>query len=206
MTLNISVTDDQLGVYFRKVAAIADRLGKSLPFDHVMVELQAIHDGKFDKISAPKPKHSVLKLLNADVFVGPLEKPFDPHVFYKTRKGLYVWDSFRERILPGEKPIGTAEETKLAGFDLARNAYDREIKAELSASHEVELWQIAALIEKQKNGEDGPLLNNGYANLFYARGFVVSVHWDGDDRKWNVNDWKPDDDGWGRGSRVFSRS
>ena len=46
MTLNISVADDQLGAYFRKTAAIADRLGKSLPFEHVMGTLQSLHDGK----------------------------------------------------------------------------------------------------------------------------------------------------------------
>jgi hypothetical protein len=40
------LTDDQIGQFTRKTNAILDRTGKSLPFDQVMVALQAIHDGK----------------------------------------------------------------------------------------------------------------------------------------------------------------
>lgn len=46
MTLALSVTDDQLGRYFRRMVAIAERGGKSLPFDKLMDTLQNIHDGK----------------------------------------------------------------------------------------------------------------------------------------------------------------
>ena len=46
MTLSTSVTDDRLGQYYRRTAAIAERLDKSLPFNRVMDTLQTIHDGK----------------------------------------------------------------------------------------------------------------------------------------------------------------
>src|SRR3989344_4827167 len=46
MTLSTSVTDDRLGQYYRRIAAIAERLDKSLPFGRVMDTLQTIHDGK----------------------------------------------------------------------------------------------------------------------------------------------------------------
>ena len=46
MTLALSVTDDQLGRYFRRMVAIAERGDKSLPFDKLMDTLQTIHDGK----------------------------------------------------------------------------------------------------------------------------------------------------------------
>ena len=46
MTLALSVTDDQLGRYFRRMVAIAERGGKSLQFDKLMDTLQVIHDGK----------------------------------------------------------------------------------------------------------------------------------------------------------------
>ena len=46
MTLSTSVADDRLGQYYRRTAAIAERLDKSLPFDKVMDTLQTIHDGK----------------------------------------------------------------------------------------------------------------------------------------------------------------
>jgi len=44
-------------------------------------------------------------------------------------------------------------------------------------------------MEKQKNGEDGVLLNNGYANIFYIRDQngvlrAVRVYWD--DGSWRV--------------------
>lgn len=48
MTLLKSVTDDQLGQYYRRTSAIADRLGKSLEFEQVMDALQRIHDGQFN--------------------------------------------------------------------------------------------------------------------------------------------------------------
>ena len=50
MTLNTRVTDDQLGAYFRKTVAIADRLGKSLDPDKVMAAMQRIHDGELDPV------------------------------------------------------------------------------------------------------------------------------------------------------------
>ena len=46
MTLYSGVTDDQLGRYYRRINAIAARLGKSLSFDDVMETLQRIHDGQ----------------------------------------------------------------------------------------------------------------------------------------------------------------
>ncbi|MDO8565205.1 MAG: hypothetical protein Q7R67_01075 [bacterium] len=50
MTLNMGVADDQLGQYYRRTAAIADRLGKSLEFEAVMDALQRIHDGQIDPV------------------------------------------------------------------------------------------------------------------------------------------------------------
>lgn len=37
-------------------------------------------------------------------------------------------------------------------------------------------------------------------------GFVVNVNWNADDRTWNVNAWKRDDNNWNEGNRVFSRN
>ncbi len=50
MTLNTGVADDRLGQYYRRIAAIADRLGKSLDFEKVMSALQRIHDGELDRL------------------------------------------------------------------------------------------------------------------------------------------------------------
>ncbi len=37
-------------------------------------------------------------------------------------------------------------------------------------------------------------------------GYAVNVNWNADNRKWNANDWKLDDDNWNAGNRVFSRN
>lgn len=53
MTLHEGVEDDQLGQYYRRTMAIADRLGKSLSFKDVMEMLQRIHDGEFGQLGVP---------------------------------------------------------------------------------------------------------------------------------------------------------
>ena len=138
--------------------------------------------------------------------VGPLTKRFVPNEFFTAQQGLYLWNDM-QRVLKNAQavdPVKT-EATKLRSFDLTKNAYDKKIKAELSGNCEVELWQIAELIEAQKNGEDGSLLTNGYANIFYVADFAVGVHWGADDREWNVAGWRLVGGRWRAGSRVFSR-
>ena len=210
MTLNISVADDQLGAYYRKTAAIADRLGKSLRYEDVMAALQRIHDNDFEKpfvaqTVAEKPKKSSTVLaFREDLSVGPPTKRFVPNEFFITRPGLYLWNDM-QRVLKDAKAVEPSEATaKLKSFDLTKKSYDKQIKAELPEHHEVELWEIAELIEAQKEGGDGPLLTNGYANIFYVAGFAVDVNWYADDRGWFVNAWELDDYRWGQGDRVFS--
>ncbi|MFH1170448.1 MAG: hypothetical protein V1704_02725 [Candidatus Vogelbacteria bacterium] len=72
MTLNVGVTDDELGQYFRRTIAIADRLGKSLPFDQVMGALQRIHDGRFERDQTPVTKpasRSILRCLKSGLAI-----------------------------------------------------------------------------------------------------------------------------------------
>lgn len=157
---------------------------------------------------APLPPKKVKKaVLNfrEEVTVGPLEKRFVPNEFFKTRPGLYLYNDM-QRVLKNAQAVESDEAASLRSFDLTRNAYDREIKLELPERHEVELWQVADLIERQKNGEAGALLNNGYANIFYVAGYAVCVHWGADNREWRVSAWKLDDDYWNEGLRVFSRN
>jgi len=65
-------------------------------------------------------------------------------------------------------------------------------------------------MEKQATGEEGVLLNNGWANLFYVKDQsgvlrTVRVSWGGDG--WRVNaDSVENPDRWGGGRRVFSRN
>ena len=181
------------------------------PFDPTELQksLQRVIEGKFEdvmaKTSEPKQrveKSRVLKALDG-IIVGPLTQAFDSRKFFKTRKGLCVSDEFIRHT----KDIGVAESAEAAPlkrFDLVMRAYDREIKAELSEKHEVQLWQIAKLIEAQEDGTSGPLLTNGYANIFYVAGFVVRVSWYGGSRRWDVDAWRLGGDHWDGGHRAFS--
>jgi hypothetical protein len=153
----------------------------------------------------PSAKPTVLAA-RAATTVGPLTKNFDPSKFFKARKGLYVDQYFSSRVLVGASKSEPSGMVLLSTADLTRTAYDREIKAELAENHGVELWHIAMLIEAQPNGRDGPLLSNGYANIFYVGGFVVLVRWDAGDGEWYVYDWKLGGDRWRAGLRVFSRN
>jgi hypothetical protein len=186
-----SVTALQLKDLFRQIA------DGSLTGDHVQAMLA--HRNPFGEKEVPK-KLSVLKALD-DITVGPLNEAFDHRKFFKTRKGLWVSDDFTSRT----KGIGVCTKSlSLKRFNLVKDAYDREIKSELPQQHEVQLWHIAKLIEAQEGGTDGPLLNDGYWNIFYVAGFVVHVSWNGGRREWYVYAWRLDGSRWHARRRVFS--
>ncbi len=156
-------------------------------------------------LSPKKAEKSVLNF-REKVLIPPLLERFVPNEFFKTRPGLYLYNDMG-RVLKGAQTVGpTQGAAKFRSFDLTKNAYDREIKAELPERHEVELWQIAKLIKEQWGGEDGPLLTNGYANVFYVAGCAVGVYWDADDQEWYVRGWGLDGGRWLEGRRIFSRN
>lgn len=99
----------------------------------------------------------------------------------------------------------------LVPFVLTQSAYDNEIIADLGGEEKAEttLAEIWRLMQRQANGEDGVLLTNGYANIFYVRDVngvlrAVGVTW-GDDG-WLARAHALDDDGWDGGDQVFSRN
>lgn len=166
--------------------------------------------GKADTTPAPPaPKPAVLKLVNDSVQLDAVAS-HNPQDFFKTRKGLWISDEFKSRILTKAKPVENLDPLTLVSRELTKNAYDREITPELGENYifdESEVCaRIAAMIDKQPNGIAGDLLNNGYANLFYVAGCVVGVRWDGVGRKWRVRAWGLDGDLWGAGPRAFSRN
>jgi len=131
-----------------------------------------------------------------------------------TKKGApvkisYLGDNFKSWFLrKEEQPFGGST---LKYGKLSRYSVDGPIIKELGGEAEAEtiLTEIFSLMEAQKNGEDGALLNNGYANIFYVRDTngvlrTVRVHWD--DVGWDVGaravagplEWCDD-------SQVFSR-
>jgi len=137
-------------------------------------------------------------------------KPFDASEFFQNRPGLYVWDSFRERLdVEARQPIESAPERPYVASLLKANAYDKDIRKELPESHLSTLEDIAGLIEAQRSGKSGFLLNNGYANIFYVEGrngevFAVGVRWNSGRREWVVDGWELGEVGhWFAGRQVL---
>jgi len=124
----------------------------------------------------------------------------------------YLGDNFRSWFLSDDGKIeDPITEQTLRYYKLRRSSVDGPIMAELGIPEEVEttLSEMFCLMEKQKNGESGVLLNNGYANIFYIKDQsgvrrAVRVSWYGDG--WIV-DADPVDGpySWGAGRQVFSR-
>lgn len=100
------------------------------------------------------------------------------------------------------------KEFTLNSFDLTERLNDEKIEAALGENHLFDRGEVYALIgnliAKQPKGEEGVLLNDGKANLFYTEAFVVGVGWDSHDSRWYVDSWHRDERGWDAGYRVFS--
>ncbi len=108
-----------------------------------------------------------------------------------------------------EEPFG---EQKLRYGNLIKDSNDGLIIKELGgeAKAETTLTELYDLLKKQGQGEEGVLLTNGYANIFYIKdtsGLLRAVGAGGRDGEWVVSAGPvehPRD--WGVGRRVFSRN
>ncbi len=132
----------------------------------------------------------------AQATVPARTKPFNAAQFYQTGPGLYVYDTFTDRLdVNARQTVDSAPEHPYVASLLKANAYDTGIRKELPEIHLSTLEDIAGLIEAQPNGKSGLLLNNGYVNIFYVEGrngevFAVGVYRYSVYRKWGVCDWK----------------
>lgn len=127
--------------------------------------------------------------------------PIDPNEFFN-RSGVYLWGSFRERILPVLKPVTSTPKRIYGVGRLKKNAFDREIRPDLPRRHLGNWEDIASLIEMYPNGKEG-------CYLLYLEGvgsevFAVDVYWHSGNRGWYVRGWKLGEDGcWGAGHQVL---
>ncbi len=102
-------------------------------------------------------------------------------------------------------------EGKLCPFALTERAYDNEIIADLGGEEKAEttLTEIWRLMQRQANGEEGVLLTNGWANIFYVRDVnmvlrTVRVYWLGGG--WSAYAIALVAFRWYDGDQVFSRN
>jgi hypothetical protein len=139
---------------------------------------------------------------------------FDPATFYQSGKGLHVWEGFRDRILPVARMIEKAPAITIGSCDFLIGASDADIRGSLPKNYlfeDASLYSahLAGMIERQANGEDGYLLTEGHANVFYVSGvggneFPVCVRWDSGKIEWDINALPLGFTHWPVGGRVFS--
>lgn len=122
-------------------------------------------------------------------------------------------DNFTGWFLKGKGKIEKSKgSTVLQYQDLKKSSLDKPIITELGgeAKAETTLTEMFHLMSLQKNGKEGALLTNGYANIFYTRDInrvlrAVRVRWDV--YGWDVDAYSVDDpNGWPDGDRVVSRN
>ena len=129
----------------------------------------------------------------------------------KEVKLAHISDNFRSWFLTGdgkiEEPQGAQE---LRYGDLTKGSVDGPIVEELGgeAKAETTLAELHDLLKKQANGEDGVLLTNGRANIFYIQDIsgvlrAVFVDWCGGGCRVDSSSVEAPDD-WNAGRRVFS--
>lgn len=125
----------------------------------------------------------------------------------------YLGDNFTAWFLNNDGKIeDPITEQTLRYHKLRQSSVDGPIITELGGEEKSEttLSEMFSLMEKQKHGEDGVLLNNGYANIFYIKDQngvlrAVLVSWDGGG--WFVSAVSVEDPGrWRDGRQVFSRN
>lgn len=125
----------------------------------------------------------------------------------------YLGDNFFEWFLSGDsKTEDQISENMLRYAKLRKPTNDLPIIEELGGKDKSEttLTEMFSLMKKQKHGEDGVLLNNGWANIFYINDQngvlrAVDVRWCGGG--WHVCAYSVEDPGgWNDGGHVFSRN
>ena len=122
----------------------------------------------------------------------------------------YVGDNFKTWFSDKvEAPFAGSE---LCYQKLAKNSRDLPIIEELGGEEKAEttLTEMFALMERQGHGQEGALLNNGWANIFYVRDVnallrTVRVSWR--NGSWGVPAFPIDrPNGWLADRQVFSRN
>ncbi len=126
---------------------------------------------------------------------------------------LWFGDNFKNWVLPGIQSTISSFNLSLKQTKLTKAMLDSEILSELGDPKPFTPSEFAAiireLISKQPQGEDGPLLTNGYANIFYVkledeRVVAVCADWHFYYRLWSLNANDLDGRRWHGGHCVFS--
>ena len=181
MTLDKSVTDDQLGKFHRSVGAIASRLGKSLSFGEVMRVLQGIHDGTLrtgfntaedlqQLLQRPLGAQKMLKFLHETHHLPAVPDRFVVDCFSNRKRYTSLSLNHDNLLPPSDKAQGGQDGGTIFVFGMSGMSSPRMIAAELlqvpdetpapwlqnllvRRGHTLTLPRIEMLIEMQMGGE-----------------------------------------------------
>jgi hypothetical protein len=146
--------------------------------------------------SLTTPSAQFLDPIKAAVIIPAAAKPFvaNNHFIVNTKKNAPVKISnlggtFSAWFL-GKSEVAFTGSTLRYG-KLSRYSVDGPVIQGLGGEEKAEttLMELFSIMEKQRNGEAGPLLTDGYANIFYIKDVsgdlrAVCARWRGDG--WNV--------------------
>jgi hypothetical protein len=127
----------------------------------------------------------------------------------KVRIG-WLGDNFKKHFLP--KVEKNTPAANLAIATLAQASLDAPVLKELGTRAETALAHLWHLLSLQPQGQSGPLLVNGCANIFYIKDtsgtlWAVRAGWDADYGDWHVEACSMSSpSGWVAGRRVVSRT
>ena len=217
----ITVPEDRLGLVQDVALKLSNGEGEQWeePLKRFLRKESCWSNGEVAQTPTPKPRTNLLEPVSTIVIPATTgtfvaKEKFIQDTGRKAKvKISYLGDNFTAWFLSDdgktEEPI--TEQTLRYG-KLRKSSVDAPIITELGgeAKAETTLTEVFSLMEKQATGEEGVLLNNGWANLFYVKDQsgvlrTVRVSWGGDG--WRVNaDSVENPDRWGGGRRVFSRN
>ena len=176
-------------------------------------------NGQVAQVTQPKPTPSILELVSTVVVSATTSKFVAKDRFVINTlddapvKISDLGNNFITWFLGGDgKTEDPVSEQTLRYHRLRKASVDAPIITELGGEEKSEttLMEMFSLMEKQKNGEDGVLLNNVYANIFYIRdqnGVLRAVR-----VRWYGVGWRVGADSvgrphwWADGYQVFSRN
>lgn len=176
-------------------------------------------NGQTAQLTKPKTTPSILELVSTIVVSATTTKLVAKEKFVRDtgRKAKVkisdLGSNFTAWFLSGDGKIeDPISEQTLRYHKLRRSSLDSPIIAELGGADKSEttLSEMFSLMEKQGKGEDGVLLTNGYANIFYIKDSTgvlraVILRWSYDG--WDVCAYSVEDPvGWYDGCQVFSRN
>jgi len=217
----ITVPEDRLGLVQDVALKLSNGEGEQWeePLKRFLRKESCWSNGEVAQAPAPKPRTNLLEPVSTIVIPATTgtfvaKEKFVQDTGRKAKvKISYLGDNLKSWFLSGkgktEDPI--TEQTLRYG-KLRKSSVDAPIIAELGGNEKAEttLTEVFSLMEKQPNGEEGALLNNGWWNILYVKDQngvlrAVLVYWlvDG----WNVYARSVGDPyGWYDGYQVFSRN